>query len=90
MPSARERKIVPELHEYRLIQMEGLPVISYLSRGHILLGKAGQISNGVPRQKPGQKEVQNDHDQEAHQCQNQVFTILFTGVPPCVQKIISW
>ena len=35
--------------------MECLPVISNLGRRHILLGKAGKISNGIPRQKPGQE-----------------------------------
>ena len=62
-------EIIPKLHEYRLVQMERLPVVSYLCGGHVLLGKAGQIGNGVPWQEPGQEEVQCNHNQEAHQCQ---------------------
>lgn len=45
----KRAQIVPKLREYRLVQMEGLPVVSYLRRGHILLGKAGEIGDRIPR-----------------------------------------
>lgn len=45
----KRAQIVPKLREYRLVQMEGLPVVSYLGRGHILLGKAGEIGDRIPR-----------------------------------------
>ena len=82
-------EIIPKLHGYRLVQMERLPVVSYLCRGHVLLGKAGQIGNGVSRQKPGKKEIQRSHNQKAHQCQYQVFSILFHRCASCVKRIIS-
>ena len=82
-------EIIPKLQGYRLVQMERLPVVSYLCRGHVLLGKAGQIGNGVSRQKPGKKEIQGNHNQEAHQCQYQVFSILFHRCASCVKRIIS-
>ena len=89
--TVKERaQIVPKLHEYRLVQMEGLAVVSYLHRGHILLGKAGEIGDGIPRQKPGQKEVQHHNDQEAHQCKDQILLILFHRCASCVKTVISW
>ena len=66
--------------------MEGLPVVSHLGRGHILLGKAGEIGNGIPRQKPGQKKVQHHNDQKAHQCKDQILLILFHRCASCVKN----
>ena len=47
-------------------------LVGLILRGsHILLGKAGQIGDGVPRKQPGKHEIQyNDGEETYHRCQD--------------------